>query len=234
MQPVTTDILTSLLAFHEPPCISLYMPTHRGHPDNQQDPLRYRNLLKEIETSLRLKYPTREVRLLLEKFEELAHSESFWNHRTDGLAILSSPGTFQIIELQRTVKVLVVVADSFHTKPLIRALQTADRYQILGLNRHEAKLYEGNRDSLDKIELAEGVPGTIEEALGSELTEPYTTVASSGSGTGGRGGGMHHGHGQKKGEVEIDNERFFRAIDRAILEYHSRPTGLPLMLAALP
>jgi hypothetical protein len=45
---------------------------------------------------------------------------------------------------------------------------------------------------------------------------------------------MHHGHGQKKDEVEIDDERFFRAIDRAILEHHSRPSGLPLMLAALP
>lgn len=29
-------------------------------------------------------------------------------------------------------------------------------------------------------------------------------------------------------------ERFFRAIDRAVLEHHSRPSGLPLMLAALP
>ena len=28
--------------------------------------------------------------------------------------------------------------------------------------------------------------------------------------------------------------RFFRAIDRGILEHHSRPSGLPLMLAALP
>jgi len=37
------------------------------------------------------------------------------------------------------------VADSFHTKPLLRVLQSADRYQILALNRHEAKLYEGNR-----------------------------------------------------------------------------------------
>src|SRR5262249_17012364 len=29
------------------------------------------------------------------------------------------------------------------------------------------------------------------------------------------------------------SERFFRAVDRAILEHHSRPTGLPLVLAAL-
>jgi hypothetical protein len=45
---------------------------------------------------------------------------------------------------------------------------------------------------------------------------------------------MHHGQGGKKDEVDIDAERFFRAIDRAVLEHHSRPSGLPLILAALP
>jgi hypothetical protein len=42
-----------------------------------------------------------------------------------------------------------------------------------------------------------------------------------------------HAHGDKKDEVDIDRDRFFRAIDRAILEHHSRPSGLPLMLATL-
>lgn len=45
---------------------------------------------------------------------------------------------------------------------------------------------------------------------------------------------MHHGHGGRRDEVDIDTERFFRAIDRAVLEHHSRPSGLPLILAALP
>lgn len=234
MSHFTPDHLTALLAAHEPPCISLYMPTHRFDAGNQQDPIRYRNLLKEMETSLCLKYPTREVRPLLEKFEALAHDESFWNHRTVGLAILSSRDTFDVFELQRTVKTLLVIADTFHTKPLQRALQAADRYQILGLNRHEAKLYEGNRDELNEVELGDSVPETIKEALGDELTEPHATVASYGMGAGGGGLAMHHGHGQKRDEVEIDDDRFFRAIDRAILEHHSRPTCLPLMLAALP
>jgi hypothetical protein len=45
---------------------------------------------------------------------------------------------------------------------------------------------------------------------------------------------MHHGHGGKESEVDGDAERFFRSIDRDILEYHSRPSGLPLILATLP
>ena len=236
MRQITTDHLTALLADHEPPCISLYQPTHRHHPDNQQDPIRYRNLLTEMENSLRQKYPTREVRTLLEKFQALARDDRFWNHRTDGLAILSSPDTFQVFELQRTVPELLVVADSFHTKPLLRVLQSADRYQILALNRHEAKLYEGNRYALDPVELT-NVPSTITEALGEELTEQHLTVASYGAGAARAAGGgatpSIHGHGDKKDEVDIDRDRFFRAIDRAILEHHSRPSGLPLMLATL-
>ena len=125
-----------------------------------------------------------------------------------------------------------MVADTFHIKPLMRILQSADRYQVLGLNRREIQLYEGNRDVLDEIELAQEGPRTITDALGEELTEPHLTVASYGKGAGGPP--MRHGHGSKKDEVDIDSERFFRAVDRAILEHHSRPSGLPLILAALP
>jgi len=240
MRQVTTDQLNELLADHTAPCISLYQPTHRHHPDNQQDPIRYRNLLDEMESSLQRKYPKRDVRTLLEPFQNLAHDDTFWNHRTDGLAVFGSPDEFRIFELQRTVPELLVVADGFHTKPLFRAVQSADRYQILALNRHEAKLYEGNRYALDPVELT-NVPATITEALGEELTEPHLTVSSYGVGaTRGGVGGTHggsapsiHGHGDKKDEVDNDRDRFFRVIDRAILEHHSRPTGLPLLLATL-
>lgn len=232
MRQVTTDHLAALLADHEPPCISLYQPTHRKHPENQQDPIRYRNLLAEMENSLRQKYPTREVRTLLEKFQVLARDDSFWNHRTDGLAILSSLDTFQVFDLQRTVPELLVVADSFHLKPLLRVLQSADRYQILALSRHEAKLYEGNRYALDPVELTH-VPSTLTEALGEELTEQHLTVGSYGAGAGGGAAPSVHAHGDKKDEVDIDRDRFFRSIDRGILEHHSRSSGLPLMLATL-
>jgi len=98
------------------------------------------------------------------------------------LAVLAAPGLFRVYRLQRPVPELVVVADSFHTKPLMRILQSADRYQVLGLNRQEIKLIEGNRDALDEIELAQGVPRSITAALGEELTEPLLTLASFGPG----------------------------------------------------
>jgi hypothetical protein len=55
-----------------------------------------------------------------------------------------------------------------------------------------------------------------------------------GDGTAGGTRRMHHGHGSRKDEVDVDADRFFRAVDRAVLEHHSRPSRLPLLLAALP
>ncbi|MBI4524097.1 MAG: hypothetical protein HY695_09835, partial [Deltaproteobacteria bacterium] len=222
MHSLLNDYAAGLLDAPEPPCLSLYQPTHRHHPANLQDPIRFRNLLRAMEESLRRKYMTREVKPLLEPFRAFADDREFWNHTLDGLAVLGAPGLFRVYRLQRPVPELVVVADSFHTKPLMRILQSADRYQVLGLNRQEIKLFEGNRDALDDIELAPGVPRTITEALGDELTEPHLTVASYGAGA--AGPAMHHGHGSKKDEVDIDAERFFRAVERAVLEHHSQPS----------
>lgn len=231
MDSLENDYAAGLLDAHEPPCISLYQPTHRHHPENEQDPIRFRNLIKALEESLRQKYATHEIQPLLEPFLALADAHDFWNHTLDGLAVLGAPGMFRVYRLRRPVAELVVVADSFHTKPLMRILQSADRYQILGLSQQEIKLFEGNRDALDEIEPDRGVPRTMIEALGEELTEPHLTVRSYG-GVGGPA--MYHGHGGKKDEVENDAERFFRAVDRGVLEHHSRPSDLPLLLAALP
>ncbi len=233
MTSPTKESLTELLAPHPAPCLSLYQPTHRRHPENREDTIRFRNLVKEMEASLLHAYPAAEARLLLKPFDALAHDHDFWNHTLDGLAVLGAPDLFRVFRLPRPVTELVVVADRFHIKPLWQFLQSVDRYQVLGLSLDKIRLFEGDRDALDEVELAAGVPRTITDALGSKLTEPHQTVASYG-GVGGANNAMHHGHGGKADEVDIDADRFFRSIDRAVLEHHSRTTGLPLILAALP
>lgn len=214
-----------------PPCLSLYLPTHRRHPENQQDPIRYKNLLKQLEASLRSGFPEADAKELLAPFAALSTNANFWNHTWDGLAVLGAADKFEVIKLQRPVAELATVGKSFHLKPLLRVQQSADRYHVLALNRHEIRLFEGNRYQLDEIDLAPGVPATISEALGDELTEPHQTVGSYG-GTA-LGSNMRHGHGSKADETDIDEERFFRTVDRAILDQHSRPSGFPLILTAL-
>ena len=123
--------LAELLVDREAPCLSLYQPTHRSHPVNQQDPIRFRNLVKTLEDSLRLKHPTHEQRQLLARFHHLAEDGGFWRHTYDGLAIFGGTSFFRVFKLQRPVDELAIVANTFHTKPLVRIVQSADRYQVL-------------------------------------------------------------------------------------------------------
>ncbi len=234
--PLTQASFAEIASSPGRPCLSLYQPTHRRHPDNQQDPIRFRHLVKALETSLRQQHTTDAVKTLLEPFEALAQDHDFWNHTLDGLAVLGAPGLLRVFLLQRQATEwpeLAVVADSFHTKPLRECLQSTERYQVLALSLHKVQLFEGDRYGLDAVALAAGVPRTMTVALGEKHTEPHSTVSSHG-GLGVGHGPMHHGQGSKKDEIDSEAERFFRAVDRAVLEHHSRPSGLPLMLAALP
>lgn len=230
---LTPASLAELVSFAGRPCLSLYQPTHRRHPENQQDPIRFRHLVGALENSLQQQHGADAVRDLLAPFVALAQDHDFWNHTQDGLAVLGAPGLLRVYLLKRPVSEGAVVADSFDTKPLRQVLQSTDRYHVLALSRDRVQLFEGDRDALDAVALAEGVPATMAAALGVERTEPHSTVSSYG-GIGSGHGAMHHGHGGRKDEIDGDAERFFRAVDRAVLEHHSRPSGLPLMLAALP
>jgi hypothetical protein len=234
MERITKDLVKQLLATDQIPCLSLYMPAHRSHPENQQDPIRFRNLVKQLEESLLLKYSSGEAHKLLEPFEALADDKDFWNHTSEGLGMFSATGFFKTVALPIAVAELAVVADSFHTKPLRQYLQSTDRYHVLGLSLHDIHLYEGNQHSLVEVDLHADITQTREELTGDDdAKEKHLTVASYG-GTGGVSSSMHHGHGGYKEEVDKDTERFFRAVAGEIAESYSKPTGWPLILAALP
>jgi hypothetical protein len=219
-----------LRAPRPPPCLSLYQPTHRHFPSNQQDRIRFKNLLAKLRDALRDSYPQREHARLLGPLNALAEDQAFWNRTLDGLAVMRSEETFRVYRLQRSVPELAFTADSFHFKPLIRILQSADRYQLLALTLRSVRLFEGNRDVIDEVPLDPDVPRTIEDALGPELTDSSLT----GSTRTASGNMMFHGHGSRRDERNIDADRFFREVDRSIWIHHSRPSGLPLFLVALP
>lgn len=233
MKTITNKLLEEINAVTAGPFISVYMPTHRHHPDNAQDPIRFKNLLKELQASLEQKFDEEEVKRHMEPFENLQEDQKFWNTTMDGLAILSADGFFEIVDLPISVKEVVVVADSFHTKPLRKFLQSVEFYHVLGVSLHHIKMFIGNRNSLQEMKIRSEVPQTIEEALGDELTDPHLTAGNYG-GTGTNATHMYHGHGSKKDEVDLDAERFFRVISDKVYEHYSKPSGLPLILAALP
>ena len=236
-EPITRDTLTDLVKLEEQICLSVYMPTHRTVPERDQDPIRYKNLLRELRAKLGTRYPDADHDALLEPFEALLDDRDFWIYLRDGLAVLGGERFFKVFPLQRRVPEIASVDIHPYLKPLLRVAQSADRYQVLCLARDEVRLFEGNRDVLDEVQLIEAVPRNQNDALGADLTEATQSGNPGGySMASERGDPMMHeaGGSGKQDEIDLDRDRFFRKVDVAIAEHYSNPSNLPLLLVALP
>lgn len=209
-------------------CISIYQPTHRHSAGRKEDKIVFKNQIQKIEKSLANKYSKLEIEEILYPLYEIEKDNIFWNHTKDGIAILMNKDDCIVYNLDRPLKELTVVADSFHIKPLIRVFQSADMYYVLGVNRKTFKLFYGNRYGLNEIRFDDDTKVAIEDVLGDQYTDSYLTNASYG-GT----GTMYHGHGSKKDEIDKDIEKYLRYVDRFVLDNYSNPAKAPLVLAAL-
>jgi hypothetical protein len=230
MYEIVKEFPNDIIFEESEPCISLYQPTHRYSPENKQDPIVFENLIREIENSLKQKYKKDDLNSIMKPFYHLEEEKDFWNNTLDGLAVFANPNKCIVYKLSRLVQELIVVADSFHIKPLIRIFQSLDKYHLLGLNSNDFTLYEGNRYGFEEIKMDPETHRTIDEVLGEQHTDSYLTHGSYG---GAGETAMYHGHGGKKDEIEKDIEKFFRYVDRFVLENYSKPSKLPLILVSL-
>lgn len=231
---ITRAELSELLRLSGQTWLSLYMPMARSFPDQEQNPVRYRNLLRQLREQL-AGSDVAGQEALLEPFEQLLHDETLWRNPRDGLAVLAGDGIFKVYSLYQPVEERVQIDQQPYLKPLLQISQSAGAFQVLCVTRDAVRLFKGDQNVLNEVELHEDVPRSLEEALGSELTpgnQLGNPNAHSRAGEKQSGASLHDQGGGKQDEINLDRERYFRAIDKAIIEHHLR--GLPMILAALP
>lgn len=211
------------------PLISLYQPTHRFFPDNKQDPIVFKNLIKVIESSLEQLPNFDLMDSIMKPLNELKEDKEFWNNTSDGIGVFASVNKCIVYKLDNPVKELAVVANSFHIKPLVKAFQSTENYHLLGLSRESFTLYQGNQFGFKEIKIDRDTPRTMKEVLGAQSTDPHLSHGS----YGGAGTTMYHGHGDVQQEVDKDTEKYFRYVDSFVYDNYSKDMKLPLILVSL-
>ena len=226
MRPVRVRELQDLLRPRKGPCVSIYLPTHRYRPENDQDRIRYRNLVHQAGSLLRSRYSEQEARRFLRPLEALSE-HAFWLHQKDGLAVFRSNDETLHYLLPMTLPELVVISDTFHTLPLVKFLYLDRRYYVLALARKAVTLYEGSPEALAEVEV-EGLPSDVKSALGEELIEQSLGYHSP---TGRAGKPIYHGQ-PVRSDVKDTVLRYFRAIDKALWGFLHEERA-PLVLAGV-
>jgi len=227
MKPFTVAELQQLLARHESPCISIFQPLHRVPAHAREDAIRFKNLLGEAERLLATKLSAREVAKLTAPLARLVE-DGPWGDGASGLAVFRSGDGTGHYSVPFELPERVVVADSFHVRPLIRYLQSTGRFFVLALSQNAVTLYEGNERCLKPLPTG-NLPGSLSDVLQPDGPARYL---SRHSGASGPSGGSFHGGGGIEDHKKEDLERYFRAVDDALWDA-LRDEHAPLVLAGV-
>jgi hypothetical protein len=250
MRTPDSGYISSILVSADNPCVSIYLPTHRvsgnGHGSGGLNPqhnvAQFRSLADRAEQILAKSHPAA-ARGIAEKLHALHGDADFWSHVGDGVAVLASPERFDSFTLPRKMPESVTVGETFHVKPLLRFVQSAEPFHVLGVSRERVALFHGDRYHLRPLNVP-GIPLTIAESLGPRSAEPTPGLHAAGPDSTTRsnarvGGQDSHGHPVghgltvRKVETHPEAERFYREVDHEVVRRVSEPTGLPLILAGI-
>lgn len=144
--------LKRLSAEKNNPCVTISLNTHRTHPDNTNDGVLLKNLLKEAEERVIAEFGKRPVANLLKKIETVS-KEIDVNYNLDSLHIFLSNDTKEIVRLSiKTSNGGVHISDHFAIRTLIDNYVHSQHYLIMLLSQSGVKLFEAiNSDIVEEV-----------------------------------------------------------------------------------
>lgn len=228
--------LKTLLEHHEQPSVSLYMPTVKAGSETQQNPIRFKNLMKEVESKLEeMGIRLSDASEWLEQAKKLDDLQ-FWEHQELGLAIFISPTAFHYYLLPIEVDEIVVVSDRFHLKPLLPLVNKNGRYFILALSQDNIRLIEATQFSARELHV-ENIPDNLDQALMydefAQTSQFRTFTSHGGSRHPAPEGGIFHGQGSPDiDKIYLDILQYFHQVDKGIFD-RLKDEDAPLVLAGV-
>jgi len=130
------------------PCVSISLNTFRTHPENAQDKIVLKNLVKEATERVISEFGKREVQSLLENLESIESMVDV-NLNLDSLHIYASNDTLEIIKSPwPTTSNVVHIAGTFAIRPIVKAYNRSEEYLIVLLSQGGVQLFDTLNDSI--------------------------------------------------------------------------------------
>ena len=241
MKLISREEIKTLVEQPKDNSISIYMPVVAAGAEVRQNPIRFKNLIKEAHNRLvEAGIDETKVTQLLQKADEL-DTQDFWQEIGEqGLAIFISNNIFRYYIVPLELEELVVVSDRFHVKPLLQILNNNGRFYVLGLSQNKVRMLVGTRYRCQEIDLTslENVPTSLDEALQyDDVSEKQLQMHTAGrSGSQNAQAGIFHGQGVGTDDAEQKTNimRFFKALAKGLennILHHDEQ--VPLILAGV-
>lgn len=193
------------------PSVTITLPTHRSAPDNQQDPIRLKNLANEAASRLAKDYSKREMEPLLKRLQDLVDNADHM-HNEDGMALFVNRDFGRLVKLPFLLPERVEINEGFATRDLVYAMNRTRSYWVLQLSEQSTCLYHATDGSLSEVRDA-GFPMSIDSPGKTEVARREQKS-------------------ERFGDVDEGHDRFFRKVDQAF-DQANKQEKLPLAVVGV-
>jgi len=200
------DKLEKLASERSNPCVTISMNTPHSHPNNQQDIVEFRKLLKEAHDHVVNEFGQLPVSNLFDKIDALNDKIDFKYNLSSIHLFLSYTTTETIKSSWPILKNVVSVAENFVIKPLIKDFNRMEEYLILVLSQTDVRLLHAIND---------GIIGEISGENFSFDKNPHFLD------------NLDKSSGGKQGDNLV--REFFNNIDKAVVKIHYK-TGMNVVV----
>ena len=169
------------------------------------------------------------ARARLEPAWEFLAEHDWREHSADGLAVFLRENDLLDYRLPLSFEETAKVERRFHLRPLWPLFTVDGRFYVLALSQKHTRLLSCTRRESREVEVPD-MPASIEDALGSEVSDQQLQLHASSAGS--RREGIFHGHGGGKDDSLDEERRYLQLIDEPLTKV-LLPSGAPLVVAAV-
>ncbi len=217
------------------PTVSIYIPVKRTEREDRRDEwdkIEFKDLAEEAKRTMHEKYPNVDPKPIFDKIDYILTHEDLplWIDASAGLAFLVNADEALVYNLSYAPDPVVVVADKFYLKPLIRNTQYDMAYKLLLLNSDFFSVLDGNYNAVHYEPLPDDVKNyfaeTFPEFDGETTALDYYSLEDHES--------PYHDHKSRKEVTKEETEKFFRYVDKAMNDHIVRDSETPVILVTIP
>jgi hypothetical protein len=143
--------LGELLSLTAQTAVSIYAPTNKTYPDNQNDRIVVKNKVVKALTEIQKSGPKRDFDKVIENLNTAFESVD-WNLSSEGIALFVTEERFWVFRLNHSPHEQIIISDKFMIAEVVKTLNESWRYYLLVLSESPTKLFKGAREKLVEIQ----------------------------------------------------------------------------------
>jgi len=145
----------------------------------------------------------------------------------NSLIAFRSPGAFRHYWMRERLKEVAVVGERFEIRPLLAALSREQRFHLLAIGRHHARLFRATAHSMEEVRLEGVAPQNMQQFLHTRQPDHLREDRMAAGPSVGPMQGVQFGTGSESEKEQDRFRHFLKEVEKGVTKLLQRDAEMP-------